>query len=110
MALNEEIQECESALSNLKQKIKVLKESANYCKRCGMYYPKEQAKQTQFTEEGTGCCPDCGYGDDDVLYDCTYIVTSNVCPLCGGLTEVSRYEMNRRNQHFRRQTKYEVWM
>lgn len=110
MSLHEEIKECESAISHLKQKMEDLKKSANYCRKCEMYYPKEQAKQTTSTKEGTGCDPDCGYGDDDILYDCTYVITYDVCPLCGGLNEVNSYETNVRNRHYRWQTRREVWV
>ena len=71
------------------------------CTSCNKYSLKSKYKKTIKEELCKGVCvfSDCGYGDDDVYADVTYMVEYYVCPHCDGLTEKTRWTLKEENIH-----------
>ena len=83
--LDIKIRQCDMWINQLREEKRRLVESANYCKECNSYYPKEDAGTETSTKVCTECVyQDAGYGDDDEYAEVTRLVTYDICPLCGG--------------------------
>ena len=69
-----------------------------YCNNCHSYLLKKTLK-THSEEKTIHECvhTDCGYGDDDIYADVTYLFTYYICPKCGQKSLKDKYYLYENN-------------
>jgi len=96
---------CNTWIPDITKKIRDrIKKSSFKCSKCGRYSLKKNFRVEFKTETccGVTVLSDCGYGEDDLIADVTYLITYNVCPICGGFTKTRAEDIGEKNHRRRR--------
>lgn len=94
----------EDLSKELESRRKIFTSKYKHCSTCGKYYLRKDEKKDSVNELHRGVCvwTDCGYGDDDVFADVTYLVTYAICPLCKKHNDIlSKFTINESNRRDR---------